>query len=511
MEVIGNIKYITGVTEYVVDNNDGTINVDTSVNAVTIILPNILSSGYYGTAKGFIINDISNNASVNNIIIVAADNIVNSTSSIPITQNGGTAKCSIANQNEWFVVREPESFSGSQNWTTGSGLYSIKANNNSALDATGDFAVAEGLNTTASGEASRAEGGDTIASGSYSHAEGNNTISSGEVSHAEGLNTTAGGEASHAEGSDSIAIASYTHSEGLNTRAGWKGFLTTSVINGVVTISGIGDLSSEFGTFSYVVLGNAESNKIYNIIAQSYLAPNFTITLSQINSNVVDPKINSGDYVANYNNLNTANVNAILVSDSGNGTHSEGALSKATGFSSHAEGKETFAGGGGSHAEGIESKAYSMASHAGGIFSISQHFGEWCRSHNGTSGQYGIMSASAYSTNANPFILNIQDASDIFIPNNTVYKIKLECVLVNPLSGDAKEFSGGGLIKNISGITSLVGAFTMTSTNGDVSLAATSVTVTADNVNDCLQIECVGISGNLRWFFAISYTLVISK
>ena len=469
MEVIGNIKYITGVTEYVVDNNDGTINVDTSVNAVTIILPNILSSGYYGTAKGFIINDISNNASVNNIIIVAADNIVNSTSSIPITQNGGTAKCSIANQNEWFVVREPESFSGSQNWTTGSGLYSIKANNNSALDATGDFAVAEGLNTTA------------------------------------------GGEASHAEGSDSIAIASYTHSEGLNTRAGWKGFLTTSVINGVVTISGIGDLSSEFGTFSYVVLGNAESNKIYNIIAQSYLAPNFTITLSQINSNVVDPKINSGDYVANYNNLNTANVNAILVSDSGNGTHSEGALSKATGFSSHAEGKETFAGGGGSHAEGIESKAYSMASHAGGIFSISQHFGEWCRSHNGTSGQYGIMSASAYSTNANPFILNIQDASDIFIPNNTVYKIKLECVLVNPLSGDAKEFSGGGLIKNISGITSLVGAFTMTSTNGDVSLAATSVTVTADNVNDCLQIECVGISGNLRWFFAISYTLVISK
>ena len=108
MEVIGNIKYVTGVTEYVVDNNDGTINVDTSVNAVTIILPNILGSGYYGTAKGFIINDISDNASVNNIIIVAADNTINSTSSVSITQNGGTAKCSIANQNEWFIVREPE-------------------------------------------------------------------------------------------------------------------------------------------------------------------------------------------------------------------------------------------------------------------------------------------------------------------------------------------------------------------------------------------------------------------
>jgi hypothetical protein len=80
VEVIGNIKYVTGVTEYVVDNNDGTINVDTSVNAVTIILPNILNSGYFGTAKGYVINDISDNASVNNITIVAAGNSVNSTS-----------------------------------------------------------------------------------------------------------------------------------------------------------------------------------------------------------------------------------------------------------------------------------------------------------------------------------------------------------------------------------------------------------------------------------------------
>lgn len=112
MEVIGNIKYVTGVTQYVVNNDDGTINVDASVNAITIILPNILNSGYYGTAKGFIINDISNNASVNNITIVAANNSVNSASSVIINQNGGTAKCSIANQNEWFIVREPETAGG---------------------------------------------------------------------------------------------------------------------------------------------------------------------------------------------------------------------------------------------------------------------------------------------------------------------------------------------------------------------------------------------------------------
>ena len=55
MEVTGNLKYITGVSQYVVDGNDGILNVDTSVNSVTIILPNIVNSGFANTTKGFII------------------------------------------------------------------------------------------------------------------------------------------------------------------------------------------------------------------------------------------------------------------------------------------------------------------------------------------------------------------------------------------------------------------------------------------------------------------------
>ena len=106
MKVTGNVKYITGVTQYVVDGNDGEINVDTSVYAVTIILPNIVNSGYENTEKGFVINDMGN-AGTNNITIVAAGNTVNSSSSVVISVNSGTAKCSIANKTEWFVVTEP--------------------------------------------------------------------------------------------------------------------------------------------------------------------------------------------------------------------------------------------------------------------------------------------------------------------------------------------------------------------------------------------------------------------
>lgn len=118
MKVTGNVKYIpAGTTQYVVDGNDGQINVDTSVSAVTIILPNIINSGYANTEKGFIVNDISNNAATNNITIVASNNTTNSQSSVLISVNGGTAKCSIASLNEWFVITEPTTSGMSGNLT----------------------------------------------------------------------------------------------------------------------------------------------------------------------------------------------------------------------------------------------------------------------------------------------------------------------------------------------------------------------------------------------------------
>lgn len=138
---------------------------------------------------------------------------------------------------------------GDYYWTSGStGTKSIKVNNGTGLDATGNYSVAEGYDTlasgdyshtegynahslnsashaegtftTASGIASHAEGSTTKATGDYSHSEGINTSATGEAAHAEGSGGTARGDASHAEGNTTTAFGNYSHAEGTQTMAG---------------------------------------------------------------------------------------------------------------------------------------------------------------------------------------------------------------------------------------------------------------------------------------------------
>jgi len=111
-------------------------------------------------------------------------------------------------------------------WTTGStGNYSLKAINDSGLDATGNYSVAQGFNTLASGPNSHAEGQNTTASGISSHAEGAFNQATGDASHAEGgdpgksLGNTASGLASHAEGVNNTASGDYSHVQGINNTA----------------------------------------------------------------------------------------------------------------------------------------------------------------------------------------------------------------------------------------------------------------------------------------------------
>jgi hypothetical protein len=106
-------------------------------------------------------------------------------------------------------------------WISGStGLYTIKAKNDSSIDATGNYSHAEGFSTTASGDKSHAEGGQTTTNAPHAHAEGNQTTASGDGSHSEGQNTQANGQASHAEGYYSIAGGFAAHSEGSSTANG---------------------------------------------------------------------------------------------------------------------------------------------------------------------------------------------------------------------------------------------------------------------------------------------------
>jgi hypothetical protein len=119
-------------------------------------------------------------------------------------------------------------------WVSGStGNFSLKAINDSGLDATDDYAYAEGNATLASGPYSHAEGlqtqatawgahaqnRGTLASGVESHAEGRNTVASGNQSHAQGENTLSSGSFSHAEGQDTEASGNWSHAQGLSTTA----------------------------------------------------------------------------------------------------------------------------------------------------------------------------------------------------------------------------------------------------------------------------------------------------
>ena len=214
-------------------------------------------------------------------------------------------------------------------WESGStGSYTIKAKNNSSIDATGDYSLAEGYATTASGVSSHAEGQQSTASGNYSHAEGYVTTASGEASHAEGASTTAIGIYSHAEGNTTTASGNESHSEGHYTIASGdyashaEGYQT--VASGDYGSHAEGSLTTAFGNSSH-----AEGEKM-----------SFT-----------------SNHIAN-----------------GIASHVEGGNTVAYSHYSHAEGTNNLAIGFGTHVEGYNNKAgspiYAIISFAANIFTL---------------------------------------------------------------------------------------------------------------------------------------------
>ena len=202
---------------------------------------------------------------------------------------------------------------GSGVWTSGStGLYSIKANNISTIDATANYSVASGFNTLASGNASHAEGESTIASGTGSHTQGFDTTASGDYSHAEGTGTTASGNASHAEGSNTTASGPGSHTQGFDTTAS-------------------GDYSHAEGAYTVAsgLRSHAEGGGTVASGSQSHAEGTSTTA--------------SGDYSHAEGNNTIA---------SGTNSHAEGTATRASGQTSHAEGYLTVANGYGSHSGG---------------------------------------------------------------------------------------------------------------------------------------------------------------
>lgn len=239
---------------------------------------------------------------------------------------------------------------GETYWTSGStGTFSIKAKNDSLLDATGDYAIATGFLTSAVGDYSHSEGNSTVASGMSSHAEGSGTTASGNFSHSEGINTIASGLASHSEGGNTNAAGNRSHAEGFTT-----------------TASGFASHAECYSTTTYGDYSHAEGTNTITYGQSSHAEGSFTTA--------------SGD---------SSHAEGHVTQAVGDYSHAEGQTTLASGIASHAEGLDTVAIGGYSHAEGELSTTYGYASHAEGT---STAYGSYSHSQNLSTITYGVNS-----------------------------------------------------------------------------------------------------------------------
>lgn len=139
------------------------------------------------------------------------------------------------------------------------GLVGVKLENNGEIfnnynsNTAGEYAHAEGDDTSAYGICSHAEGFGTAASADYSHAEGYRSVASGNCAHVEGQHNTASGFHSHAEGQDNVASGQYAHVEGLHNLAS----------SAYQHVHGLWNIEDKNGTYLTIV-GNGRYNKRSN-------------------------------------------------------------------------------------------------------------------------------------------------------------------------------------------------------------------------------------------------------
>ncbi len=110
-----NVNWLSAnINSYNISPNDDVINVNTSLNAVSLYLPNIQDSGMSLFPKNFFINDVGNNAGTNNITIYGVNNTINGGNSQVLDVNSASAQCVINGQTEWLVNK---SYDGGGNST----------------------------------------------------------------------------------------------------------------------------------------------------------------------------------------------------------------------------------------------------------------------------------------------------------------------------------------------------------------------------------------------------------
>lgn len=195
----------------------------------------------------------------------------------------------------------------------------------------------------------------------------------------------------------------------------------------------------------------------------------------------------------------------------GLGSNAFGLNTSASGQYASARGTSTIASGINSMASGSGTTASGQSAMASGIKAIANNYAEWARS-SGSIGQFGFLSYYGQTTNATvtEIYLNGGGATNerFYVHDNTAFYVRMTAIARNTITGAAAQWKGEGVVKNVSGIVSLVGTFEMNSTIADASFSAAGISVLSDEVNKALKVQVTGTtvgSDNINWFVTAQY------
>lgn len=118
---------------------------------------------------------------------------------------------------------------------------------------------------------------------------------------------------------------------------------------------------------------------------------------------------------------------------------------------------------------------------------------------------YGKVINPYTTTNATPVVMSVNKLS---VQSGYSYQVRCT-VIASDTSGNSKQWSGSGIIKNVGGTTTLVSAITLTSTVADVSMATATITVAANDIDDTLEFTATGIlATTIHWGAQVDYEYV---
>lgn len=201
-----------------------------------------------------------------------------------------------------------------------------------------------------------------------------------------------------------------------------------------------------------------------------------------------------------------------------------GAGNTAAGDTSQASGFNTLAFGALSIARGEECSANAAVSEAGGRFTKTTHYNEWARGgiiQNGTTanirlGMYGF--ANWVGTTGGSALTRLYLDNDGFNNNftldtaNSVYGFEITVLAVNKTTLATKYWVITGVVKCLAGATSFVGTPTTTVIAQDTAMTSAGVSVIADNTNDIIYPEVLGIaSQTIDWNCVIRYNCIVKQ